>query len=222
VLQGVRPSCQRCSDRGEQCHYVAEPDQHPIGRLKAALDALKQRIQAQEEFVQLLTTVSEADSSQLLARLRRNEAIESLLEAGRQMLSTPNEPHLTTERTIRRSISVDGVIPRVPLESRPVSEHFAAIVAVATPAVLEPIVDLATNLRQLDSVKYVTPFSISSVAIEFIRASHVTGDDTMGCVISLITDYFTALYVTAQRRYKQEHRRLVTLLTAVLPPDCFP
>jgi hypothetical protein len=157
VFQGARPLCQRCSDHNDQCHYVADPDQRPTDRLKAALDALQQRIQAQEELVRLLTTVSEADSLQLLARLRQNEAIESLLGAGRQMMSTRDEQHVTTERTIRRSVSVDGVLPNVPFESRPVSEHLAAIVAVATPTVLEPFVDLATNLRQLDVIKYVCP-----------------------------------------------------------------
>jgi len=157
VLSGARPSCQRCVDRSEQCHYVAEPDQHPVGRLKAAIQALKRRIEAQEEFVRLLTTVSDADALQLLARLRRDEAIDSLLEAGRQMLSTRNDSPVTAERIIRRSASIDGHLVTLPLESLPVSEHLAAVVAGSPLTVLEPIIDLATNLRQLDAVKYVRP-----------------------------------------------------------------
>lgn len=154
----ARPSCQRCSDRGDRCHYVAEPDQHPVGRLKAALEALQRRIEEQEEFFGLLTTVSEADALQLLARLRRGESITSLLGVGRHMLHAHNAQHTTTERTVNRRASVDGIIPHVPLELRPVSEHFAAVMAAANNplTVLEPMVDLTTNLRQLDTVEYVS------------------------------------------------------------------
>ena len=89
--------------------------------LKAALESLQQRIEAQEELVRLLTTVSEADALQLLARLRRGEDIDSLLEAGRQMLSTRDGPYVPTVRAISRRASVDGIKPILPDESRYVS-----------------------------------------------------------------------------------------------------
>lgn len=105
-----------------------------------------------------MTTVSEADALQLLARLRRGEDIDSLLEAGRQMLDSRDArdgSFVPTERTLPRRASVDGIIPIVPLEARSMSEHLAAIVASTPLTVLEPNVDLANNLRQLDAAEYV-------------------------------------------------------------------
>lgn len=92
---------------------------------------------------------------QLLARLRRCEDIDSLLEAGRQMLNTRDGSFVPTARSISRRASVDGIIPIVPLEARSMSEHLAAIVASTPLTVLEPNVDLANNLRQLDTPGYV-------------------------------------------------------------------
>lgn len=123
---------------------------------------MQQRIEAQEELVRLLTTVSEADALQLLARLRRGEDIDSLLEAGRQMLITQDGSFVPTERTVARRASVDGIIPIVPLEARSMSEHLAAIVASTPLTVLEPSVDLANNLRHLDNVGYVARAPIES------------------------------------------------------------
>jgi hypothetical protein len=131
---------------------------------------LQQRIEAQEELVRLLTTVSEADALQLLARLRRGEDIDSLLEAGRQMLITQDGSFVPTERTLTRRASVDGIIPIVPLEARSMSEHLAAIVASTPLTVLEPSVDLANNLRHLDNVGYVGPVPIESVILEITVA----------------------------------------------------
>jgi hypothetical protein len=138
--------------------------------LRAALESLQQRIQAQEELVRLLTTVSEADALQLLARLRRSEDIGSLLEAGRQMLRTGDGPYVPTVRSISRRASVDGIIPIVPLESRSVSEHLAAIVASSPLTVLEPTVDLANNLRNLDNVGYVNSVMVESMTLGFTVA----------------------------------------------------
>ncbi|KAM0711331.1 hypothetical protein Q7P35_002071 [Cladosporium inversicolor] len=160
VVACVRPSCQRCVGRDEKCHYVAEPDRCPTRSLKAALESLQQRIEAQEELVRLLTTVSEADALQLLARLRRGEDIDSLLEPGRQILNTRDTrdgSFVLTERTLPRRASVDGIIPIVPLEARSMSEHLAAIVASTPLTVLEPNVDLANNLRQLDAANSLRP-----------------------------------------------------------------
>jgi hypothetical protein len=95
---------------------------------------------------------------QLLARLRRGEEIDLLLEAGRQMLTARDGPFVPTVRTIPRRASVDGIIPIVPPESLSVSEHLAAIVASAPLTVLEPSVDLANNLRQLDATMYANPY----------------------------------------------------------------
>lgn len=99
---------------------------------------------------------------QLLARLRRGEDIDSLLEAGRQMLITQDGSFVPTERTLIRRASVDGIIPIVPLEARSMSEHLAAIVASTPLTVLEPSVDLANNLRHLDNVGYVARAPIES------------------------------------------------------------
>ena len=123
--------------------------------MRNELEALKQRIEAQEELVRLLTTVSEADALQLLARLRLGEDDGSLLEAGRQMLNNRDAVYLPTERTLLRRASVDGIIPVVPLEERSMSEHLAAIMASRPLTVLEPSLDLANNLRQLDAAEYV-------------------------------------------------------------------
>ena len=94
---------------------------------------------------------------QLLARLRRGEDIDSLLEAGRQMLRTRDGTYEPTVRSIARRASVDGIIPIVPLEARSMSDHLAAIVASTPLTVLEPNVDLAINLRNLDAAEYVSP-----------------------------------------------------------------
>jgi len=94
---------------------------------------------------------------QLLARLRSGEDNDSLLEAGRQMLNTRDGSFVPTERTLARRASVDGIIPIVPLEARSLSEHLATIVASTPLTVLEPSVDLANNLRQLDAAQYVSP-----------------------------------------------------------------
>lgn len=135
--------------------YVAEPDMHPVEQLKAAIERLKERIQTQEAFFGFLVTVSDANAFELLARLRRGEEIDSLVEAGKQMGGTRTDPHQTQEPTMRRRASVDGFITGMPLDRRPVSEHLAAVVAGAPLTVLEPVVDLATNLRQLNAIKYV-------------------------------------------------------------------
>lgn len=103
---------------------------------------------------------------QLLARLRRGEDIDSLLEAGRQMLTTQDGSFVPTQRTLPRRASVDGFIPVVPLEARSMSEHLAAIVASTPLTVLEPSVDLANNLRHLDNVGYVRPVPIKAVILK--------------------------------------------------------
>ena len=101
--------------------------------------------------------MSEADALQLLARLRRGEDIDSLLEAGRQMLRRRDGTYEPTVRSITRRASVDGIIPIVPLEARSMSDHLAAIVASTPLTVLEPNVDLGVNLRNLDAAEYVSP-----------------------------------------------------------------
>lgn len=100
---------------------------------------------------------------QLLARLRRGEDIDSLLEAGRQMLITQDGSFVPTERILTKKTSVDAIIPFVPLEAQSMSQHLVAIAASAPLTVLEPSVDLANNLRNLDTVGYVGPVSIKSV-----------------------------------------------------------
>lgn len=126
---------------------------HPVEQLKSAIERLKQRIETQEEFFGLLMTVSEADALQLLARLRRGEEMDDLVEAGQRMDDVRGNPRQTVDPTIRRRNSIDGFISGVPLDRRPVSEHLAAVVAGAPLTVLEPVVDLATNLRQLNAIK---------------------------------------------------------------------
>ena len=73
------------------------------------------------------------------------------------MLNNRDGSFVPTERTLARRASVDGIIPIVPLEARSMSEHLATIVASTPLTVLEPSVNLANNLRQLDATQYVSP-----------------------------------------------------------------
>jgi hypothetical protein len=151
---GVRPSCQRCIDRGEKCHYVAKPDLHPGQQFAEAVAELEARIKDHEEFFRLLATVSEADALQLLARLRSGDELPALLDAGREMRNAGNGSHDTETPTIRRSASVNGIISsNTATETLHVSEQLAAIVTVGRLPVLEPAVDLGTNAPNFDARK---------------------------------------------------------------------
>jgi hypothetical protein len=153
---GVRPSCQRCIDRGEKCHYVAKPDLHPGQQLAEAIADLENHIKDHEEFFRLLATVPEADALQLLARLRSGDELPSLLDAGREMRNAGDNSHDTATPTIRRSASVNGIISNTATETVHVSEQLAAIVTVDRLPVLEPAVDLGTNAPNLDARKCVS------------------------------------------------------------------
>lgn len=72
------------------------------------------------------------------------------------MLNNRGGSFVPTDRNLTRRASVDGIIPIVPLGARSMSEHLAAIVASTPLTVLEPSVDLANNLRQLDAAGYVS------------------------------------------------------------------
>jgi hypothetical protein len=152
---GLRPACQRCTDRGEKCHYVAKPDLHPVQQLAEAIVELETCIKDHEEFFRLLATVSEADALQLLARLRSGDEMLSLVEAGRQMRNAGSDSHDISTPTLRRSASVNGIISNTTTETIHASEQLAAIVAGGRLPVLEPAVDLGMNAPNLDARKYV-------------------------------------------------------------------
>lgn len=94
------------------------------------------------------------------------------------MLRTRDGTYEPTVRSISRRASVDGIIPIVPLEARSMSEHLAAIMASTPLTVLEPNVDLANNLRQLDAAEYVSP----TLRFSFLGndSSHSTRQVLMG------------------------------------------
>ena len=73
------------------------------------------------------------------------------------MLNNRDGSFVPTERNLARRASVDGINPIVPLEARSMSEHLATIVASTPLTVLEPSMNLANNLRQLNATQYVSP-----------------------------------------------------------------